>query len=854
MTLRNFFYLKRVLVTSPCDCLVGPLRFLTRCNQAHTFLDSSPPVILSHQEKPITKPRGFISTMDTDARENILTEKRSVSRSPQRFSFTRRNRDALCQRSLPNDSGTWTIDSVALTRASSSDQPQRRAPGRSRSSFQPLSQSLHYTTKPPGKNPELLPQPKRRPPARTQSFDLDHQFHTPDMSISEELPLPRSIMGSRAHSISLDDGSSQENRSTCASSSLSQSQSSSLSVADTPSLSHPRIPIKTKQLQFIHYMLLAIGCTAVFMLMVQVNIHSDQLSVCDPCDDSCWRRTSAPGREWRKAPTNSLCHRYNAAGGNTLPTHINSSLSSLTVPLGDDREPGKESHFVAGRSQPFLNHENEDPQTVPPPSYFMVFSTSCSSQMNWESYVFMFHAFKVKQPGNITRIVSGCTSDGRKALESFHQQHIVPHFGDHFGIHFTPDYSHIALAEGQSYKYMNKPYGLRHWLRYGLLELPEVVEDSTDSLHFLPEDEESRVLPKKLEESIVFLLDPDFILLKPLLHDFRDDPFTLWTEESPGPPLDRRIVRSGNPIALRDGYLSGDEVWRHLNFANITAKPKGGYKEPPPVGEAPLYWDVSGESCLNPFFDDGSSTQATCILSFHLLNLLLSEQAGPPYLATVGDMWRVAHRWCVYAPRIVEIHPKLFAEMYGLIVAAIQLDLPFTLGRSFTVSYTGGTDREGWPLVDQLYDDEICTATASRSQLAPRLPVAIHYCQRYSVGRHFFSKYRLRKDILQCDKPILLLPPDDLGHKSLNYSIVPPTALDPPRLVDVNDGPHDDEKVVIFQSEAQEKREKFMVCSLMRAINEAVTFYKVHGCDGSNPLLVSNLNETYTVFVNPGKQ
>lgn len=60
------------------------------------------------------------------------------------------------------------------------------------------------------------------------------------------------------------------------------------------------------------------------------------------------------------------------------------------------------------------------------PDYHVVFSTSCSKQQNWESYVFFFHALKVKQPGNITRIVSACNDKQQDHLQKFFDQHIRP--------------------------------------------------------------------------------------------------------------------------------------------------------------------------------------------------------------------------------------------------------------------------------------------------------------------------------------------------------------------------------------------------------------------------------------------
>jgi hypothetical protein len=92
-----------------------------------------------------------------------------------------------------------------------------------------------------------------------------------------------------------------------------------------------------------------------------------------------------------------------------------------------------------------------------PQKYHVVFSTSCTDQQHWESMVFFYHAYKVHQPGTVTRIVSGCSADEAKEQDEFFAEYIKPMRpnGD-FHLHHTPDYSRLKLAEGQAYKYMNK--------------------------------------------------------------------------------------------------------------------------------------------------------------------------------------------------------------------------------------------------------------------------------------------------------------------------------------------------------------------------------------------------------------
>ena len=90
------------------------------------------------------------------------------------------------------------------------------------------------------------------------------------------------------------------------------------------------------------------------------------------------------------------------------------------------------------------------------PDYHVVFSTSCSEQQNWESYVFFYHAMKVKQPGNVTRIASACTAKESKEQTDFFNKYIHPMNPGNFHLHLTPDYGKVALAHGHYYKYMNK--------------------------------------------------------------------------------------------------------------------------------------------------------------------------------------------------------------------------------------------------------------------------------------------------------------------------------------------------------------------------------------------------------------
>jgi peptidyl serine alpha-galactosyltransferase len=331
------------------------------------------------------------------------------------------------------------------------------------------------------------------------------------------------------------------------------------------------------------------------------------------------------------------------------------------------------------------------------PSYHVVFSTSCSLQQDWESYVFFYHCMRVRQPGNITRIVSGCNDIEAKKLLEFHNKHIVSLANGSiqtFHIHFTPSYGSLYLSEGKyPYKYMNKPYGLRHWMENSL-RLSWKDNNTTINSHFLLNSQQQQ--HQDLLDGVVILMDPDMVLFRPIIHDFSDENI-LWAKV----PRIKKVTH-GNPISQQDGYLSNE--WMKFNFTFITRDPS---IRPPPYSDGPIHWNT-----------------------------------GPPYLATVYDMYRIVSLWTETAPRVLEVYPELFAEMYGFVIATVMLQLPFQMVKSIVISTTSATDREGWPFVDALPDRDIChipvRATSGSfvsSDAYPKLPIGLHYCGIYLLGK-----------------------------------------------------------------------------------------------------------------------
>jgi hypothetical protein len=110
------------------------------------------------------------------------------------------------------------------------------------------------------------------------------------------------------------------------------------------------------------------------------------------------------------------------------------SISSFLQTTADKSEPKEESLPLS------------DELHLPRPSYHVIFSTACSPQQNWQSYVFFYHALAVHQPGNVTRIASGCTYEQMIELYHFHERYIHT-MSENFLLHFTPDYSNIRINE-----------------------------------------------------------------------------------------------------------------------------------------------------------------------------------------------------------------------------------------------------------------------------------------------------------------------------------------------------------------------------------------------------------------------
>lgn len=90
------------------------------------------------------------------------------------------------------------------------------------------------------------------------------------------------------------------------------------------------------------------------------------------------------------------------------------------------------------KSLGFLPAEDEDLEvTSDGETLYIVFSTDCGAFQHWQSYLLFFSAARIRQPGFITRIASGCTDEQKQEAKEYHQEHIEA-MSRRFRIFFTP--------------------------------------------------------------------------------------------------------------------------------------------------------------------------------------------------------------------------------------------------------------------------------------------------------------------------------------------------------------------------------------------------------------------------------
>ena len=393
--------------------------------------------------------------------------------------------------------------------------------------------------------------------------------------------------------------------------------------------------------------------------------------------------------------------------------------------------------------------------------YHLIFSTGCSPFQDWQSYIFFFHAWQSGQEGNVTRIASCSNANDASTLRQLHDTTIKV-MSDRFQLHITPDFSHTAIP-GRNYKYANKPFGVLHFLK--------------NVLHYHDHEgegeQEGSNNNNKHDDTIIMLLDPDQLIIRPFTNDFSESN-EVWRPTKSKLPIKTK-VEHGSPFGQQYGF--GLQWKTKVNATYVT--------------------------------NDASTRIETMDMDEAKGHYVL----GPPYIATARDMFAISQKWTEYLPRVHDNYPHLLAEMFAYCLAAAHLNLPHRVAHSFMVSDTG-SGGEGWKLVQKMTDNQVCNPPPELN------PHVLHYCHNYNLGKWFIGKYRLRKDFISCDAPLLKEPPTDIVN--YHYKIAP-----------------DGSRTEIGAQGSQ--RNAYMLCSLLPRLNQAAIFFKEHHCDAGQ----GNFNKTY---------
>ena len=482
--------------------------------------------------------------------------------------------------------------------------------------------------------------------------------------------------------------------------------------------------------------------------------------------------------------------------------------------------------------------------------YHVVFSTDCSEDHDFQSYVLFFHAERVQQPGTITRIASGCTPQQRKRVQQDFDSNIRS-ISTRFRIHFTPGYAKI---DGDYFPYFNKPFGVKHWMEETFDYPKGYTTDNEDPPHtsggpnsnafsggihskrkdrHSGESDNDRDRDKNTDRIAIILIDPDMIPLRPLTGVFNKDHDRLWKTPTVPPASHDENGRSDIGISIDTGteprVSRNDSSYYHQNSNYQGRRLRDGSPIAQQYLLGPIWfkWNLTGVVDRGSPVHKLSRKQATD-----------SFMAGPPYMATGRDMWNIVQRWTELCIPVKRVYPNMLAEMYAYILAAADLDLPHQVSQSMMWSDARVQYSEPWRSVEDLPKDRMCDPSILQELSDKPSANFFHYCQPYSFNGYEIYKRAVGHTLLDCGHPLLEEPDGSLSAPSrYDYASIHPvlTRRKPEKQLEWADRVN--------------QREAFATCQLIRLFNDAMEHYRRSVCtaqiEQTGQALQPNMEKTF---------
>eukprot|EP00986_Skeletonema_menzelii_P002442 scaffold656_cov146-Skeletonema_menzelii.AAC.3 len=368
----------------------------------------------------------------------------------------------------------------------------------------------------------------------------------------------------------------------------------------------------------------------------------------------------------------------------------------------------------------------------------IVFSTDCSGYQHYQSIVSYYSIRRSGHLGPTTRIVSGCTPS--QQVEITNEFERIDPTKSKLHAHFSPSFA----LKGKHYKYSNKPGGMYHWMNQ-----------------------------TTIEESVIVLLDPDMMLLRPITPILGVDMSVVSEQESMNKLRDKKNKNQLVEYKDKNGRI---QLLRLSNLPPLPPYITQGVAAGQHFGIGGL-WSSSGKPDARKDFREFNLTRV-CGPSSPCLN-------QPPQGITDTSIHYTTRE---EADKNYAVGP--YGENSRSVCEGARFNrLPGeTLRRLKNYGYGYQHDK-----------------IASSAVGAGPLPTTLHYCQRYEFANHTFAKRKIRHDFFPCDGT-----PMDFNEDAIMREL---------DLLDMSGLSESQKKV--------QRRMAYMICHLIPLMNLALEEYKV---------------------------